>query len=101
MRFGWFVVGALAGMFGGAVANEWKHTSCSCHPRGALTGPNGARVASQLEQDARDAMQFAQQWGMDALSSAQIQAIDAWDQLQAELSGEKAAAEQTYQLASK
>jgi len=88
MRFGWFLVGAVAGMFGGAVANEWRHMRCQCAPRGALTG--GAPqlslgAANGLEQAAREAMQYAQQWGVDALSSAQIAAIDAWELAQKEL----------------
>lgn len=85
MKFGWFVVGAVAGIFGGAAANEFRHMRCSCNPRTALNGPNGAPAVSQLEQDAHDAMVYAQQWGVDALSSAQIAAIDAWDQAKASL----------------
>ena len=88
MRFGWFIVGAVSGIFGGAVINEWKHTKCSCVQRKVLDGNAVALLPSEvsgLEEQARNAMQYAQQWGMDALNQAQIDAIDAWDMAKAEL----------------
>jgi len=80
----WLVVGFVAGSVGGAAASEAVRR-CGCEDPwqagngqvGNGNGANGDFLA--IEDRARKALQYAEDFGYDALSEAQLLAIKAWE----------------------